>query len=107
MAAATSELIWIKSLLSSLGLPHTIPMQLFCDSQSAIHIATNPVFHERTKHIELDCHFVRDHILDKTISTQHIRTNSQPADIMTKALPSKQFDFLITKLGISSLHAPT
>ncbi|XP_061348672.1 uncharacterized mitochondrial protein AtMg00810-like [Gastrolobium bilobum] len=107
MAAAASELIWIKSFLSSLDLTHTEPMTLFCDSQSAIHIATNPVFHERTKHIELDCHFVREHILDKSISTQHIRTQSQPAYIMTKALGSKQFDFLVAKLGIASLHAPT
>lgn len=106
MAAATSELLWIKALLQDLGVSHLTPMQLYCDSQSAIHIASNSVFHEHTKHIELDCHFVREHVMAKTISTKHIRTSSQPADLLTKALSKKQFDFLLSKLGISSLHAP-
>ena len=58
MAATTSELIWLKVLLASLGLFHNSAMQLFCDSQAALHIAQNSVFHECTKHIELDYHFV-------------------------------------------------
>ena len=58
MAATTSEVIWLKALLASLGVFHTSAMQLFCGSQAALYIAKNPVFHERTKHIELDCHFV-------------------------------------------------
>nr|KYP51407.1 Retrovirus-related Pol polyprotein from transposon TNT 1-94 [Cajanus cajan] len=107
MAAATSELLWIKAFLQDLGVSHSMPMTLYCDSQSAIHIASNPVFHERTKHIELGCHFVREHMMSKTISTQHIRTDSQPTDILTKALGRKQFQFLLSKLDISSLHAPT
>jgi len=59
MAATTSELIWLKALLTALGVFRQSAMQLLCDSQAALHIAKNPVFHERTKHIELDCHFVR------------------------------------------------
>jgi len=60
MAALTSELVWLKALLASLGVFHMQAMHLIYDSQVSLHIAKNPVFHERTKHIEIDCHFVRE-----------------------------------------------
>ena len=63
MAVTTCELKWLKSLLSSLGILHSRPMHLYCDSQSALHIVRNPVFHERTKHIGADCHFVSDELI--------------------------------------------
>lgn len=107
MAAALRELKWLKRLLGDLGVAHTQPMELSCDSKSALYIAQNPVFHERTKHIEADCHSVRDAVQDRLIVTRHVRTTEQLADIMTKALGSSQFHYLLNKLGVRNLHAPT
>jgi hypothetical protein len=107
MAAATCELKWLKGLLSSLGVEHVDLMHLYCDSQSALHIANNPVLHERTKHIEVDCHFVRDEIVKGSIQPLYVHTSKQLADILTKALGKRQFDSLLSKLGVLHLHAPT
>lgn len=107
MAMTTCELTWLKSFLSSLGVFHTKPMRLYCDNQAALHIASNPVFHERTKHIEIDCHYVREQLLAGNIKTSYLPSSEQPADILTKALGHHQFHVLISKLGVHNPHSPT
>lgn len=107
MASTVSEVIWLRSLLNSLGITYSRPTRLFCDNQAALHIAANPVFHERTKHIEIDCHFLREHIQSGAITTSHVPTRLQLADIFTKALGRDRFLFLLDKLGVRDLHAPT
>ena len=107
MAVTLHELKWLKRLLKDLGITHQEAMELFCDSKAVIYIAANPVFHERTKHIEADCHSVRDAVQDGSIVTRHVRTTEQLADIMTKALGAPAFHYLLTKLGVRNLHAPT
>ncbi|KAK2969512.1 hypothetical protein RJ640_012331 [Escallonia rubra] len=107
MATTTSEIIWLKQLLQDLEVSCTTIVSLFCDNRAAIHIAANHVFHERTKHIEIDCHFIRQHIQSQTIATKSISSQDQLADIFTKALGHDRFHQLLGKLGISTLHAPT
>ncbi|XP_013617491.1 PREDICTED: uncharacterized mitochondrial protein AtMg00810-like [Brassica oleracea var. oleracea] len=107
MSDALKELKWLKRLLADLCVRHEEPMDLYCDSKSAIYIAANPVFHERTKHIEKDCHSVRDAVKAKLIATRHVRTNEQLADILTKALGSSAFHYLLSKFGVCNPHAPT
>ncbi|KAG7600533.1 hypothetical protein ISN44_As06g046270 [Arabidopsis suecica] len=107
MNAVTRELKWLKELLQDLGFDHTAPMTIKCDSKPAIHISSNPVFHERTKHIERDCHFVRDEIVKGVVKPFHVSSEEQLADILTKALGRKEFDAFLVKLGIRNLHAPT
>lgn len=62
MELAYCEIKWINTLMTSLGFPQQSPIPLYCDNQETIHIAANPVFHERTEHVETDCHFVRDEV---------------------------------------------
>lgn len=107
MTEVLREIKWIKGLLYDFGIHHDRLMTLMCDNQSAIYLTKNPVFHERTKHIEAECHFIRDHITNKTIETKHVVSKDQLADILTKVQGRKEFDIFLYKLGIRNLYAPT
>ena len=99
MAVATCEIVWILYFLKDIGVNYEKEALLFCDSQAALHIGSNPVFHERTKHIEIDCHVVRDKVLEKVIKLNHVRSNCQLADLLTKALNYNQIQLLLVKWG--------
>ncbi|CAM8955334.1 unnamed protein product [Rhodiola kirilowii] len=108
LAGACSEALWLVRLLSDMQVMVTIPIHVFCDSQAAIHIARNPVFHERTKHVEIDCHFVRHHVNTRFLLPSYINTTDQPADAFTKPLCFDRLNYLTSKLGVSNfLHFPT
>jgi len=107
MAVVTSELIWIQSFLSSLGIFLDKPMKIFCDSQAALHIAKNLAFHERTKHTELDCHLVCEKLVVGLLTLLYVTSQHQPTDLFTKPLGKKQFQYLKGKLGMGNLHAST
>nr|KYP38426.1 Retrovirus-related Pol polyprotein from transposon TNT 1-94 [Cajanus cajan] len=84
MSVACSEIIWLRGLLTELGLSQAQPTPLHVDNTSAIQIAANPVYHERTKHIEVDCHSIRDAYDRRVINLPHVSTSIQIADIFTK-----------------------
>lgn len=88
IVATASELIWMTQLLKDFGVSVPPSAFLSCDNQAIIHITTNPTFHERTKHKEIDCYFVHDQVTVRLLKLMPVRTHHQLADIFTKLLPS-------------------
>ncbi|CAN1140144.1 Retrovirus-related Pol polyprotein from transposon TNT 1-94 [Linum perenne] len=100
------ELQWLKQLLAELGVPHPQPIATFCDNKSTIHMASNPVFHERTKHIEIDCHVIRERVQSGLMNLQYICTDRNLADIFTKGLSVQRFNWIVFKLGVLDIYSP-
>ncbi|XP_028113487.1 uncharacterized protein LOC114311544 [Camellia sinensis] len=98
LAHVVAELTWVKMFLQDLAISSpTLPI-LWCDNVSSIALASNSVFHSRSKHIKVDCHFVRDKVLAKQLTLQYIPTQDQLADIFTKPLSVACFLYLKSKL---------
>ena len=98
MTQSVYEIMWLHQLLMKVGIETPVPAKLWCDNQATLHIASNPVIHEQTKHIEIDCHFVREKIQLGLISTRYVKTGED--DIFTKALSGDRVSYLCNKLGI-------
>ncbi|KAL5785970.1 hypothetical protein ACOSQ2_008362 [Xanthoceras sorbifolium] len=107
MTGVCCELTWLRYLLKDLGLSHDEPALLYCDNKAALHIAANPVFHERTRHIEMDCHYIRDKIQDGSVITKYVNSVHQLADVLTKPLGKEFFVPMVHKLGVQDIHSPT
>jgi hypothetical protein len=93
-------------LLKDLKVECSKPPVLYCDSQSAIHIASNPFFHERTKHLDIDCHLVREKLQQGILRLLPVSTEDQLADCLTKALPAPKLNGFIHKLGLKDIYTP-
>ncbi|KAM1757989.1 hypothetical protein ACFX11_007165 [Malus domestica] len=106
MATTACELVWLKSLLFDLRFSSTTHMSLICDNQAAMHIAANPIFHEKTKHIEVDYHFIRAQVQLQLIQMVFTRSYDQLAYMFTKVLSSAHFQRLLGKVGSSILLNP-
>ena len=94
-----AQLLWMKQTLKDYGI-HLKQVPLYCDNESAIKIANNPVQHSKTKHIEIRHHFLRDHVVKEDIDIIHVNTEEQLADIFTKPLDEKRFCKLRCELNI-------
>ena len=106
LTTTTAELIWLHWLLQDLGVDCSITTKLHCDNRSVIQITHNNVLHERTKHIEIDCHFIHHHLLQGKLILQSVSSLDQLADIFTKPLPPGTFQALPSKLKMVSLKPP-
>ena len=102
---SSKEAIWIARLLKEIAKEDPIPVQLFCDNQSAIRLVKNPEFHQRTKHIDIKYHFIRDQQANGIIDATYVNTTNQLADIFTKPLEMSRFESLLIKIGIVDLGA--
>ena len=90
---ATCEAIWMRKILVGLFDSHLDPTVIYCDNQSCIKLSVNPVFHDRSKHIDIRYHHIRDCVQRKIMLLSYIPTEDQDADILMKALTGRKFEY--------------
>ena len=100
VANAVAETCWIRNLLLELKCPITSATLVYCDNVSAVYLSNNPVKHQRTKHVEIDIHFVREKVAMGQVRVLHVPSTSQYADIFTKGLPSSLFNEFKSSLSV-------
>ena len=106
LAHGICEALWVEKLLQELKVHSAPPIKLYCDNKSAISIAHNPVLHDRTKHVEVDKHFIKEKVERGQICITYVPTTEQSADILTKGLPKKSFDNITSKLSMEDIFKP-
>jgi hypothetical protein len=106
MSIGVCELLWLKNLMKDLGFFQRTAMNLYCDNKSAIEIAHNHVQHDRTKHVEVDRHFIKEKLEAGIIQFPFIKSEFQLTDVLTKTVSSKVFTSCLDKLSMNNIHAP-
>ena len=106
LSSAAQEAIWLKRLLIDLNVIHDCPIVIQEDNQGAIAMSKNPVFHGRTKHIDIRYHFIREAVVNGTIELEYCNSENMVADIFTKALSKPRFEKLRACLGLEPLFSP-
>lgn len=105
MVHGVCELLWIKRIMRDLNFEVKESMRLHCDNQAAVKIANNPVLHDRTKHVEIDRHFIKDHLEKGTIKLPYVASKDQLADMLTKAVCTEVFQCSLDKLRMINIHS--
>ena len=98
-ASVSAELTWLQSLFSELGISYTEKPTIWCDNVSATELAKNPMYHSRTKYIEIDMHFIRNKVLAGELNIHYVSSEEHIANIMTKPLSFVMFNYLRSKLN--------
>ena len=108
IAACTTccEAIWIRKLLAGLVDLRLDETTILCDNQSCIKLSKNPVFHDKSKHIEIKYHFIRDMVMKGVVKLEYIATDEQVADVLTKPLAREKFEYFREKLGVIEKDVP-
>ena len=106
VAHGICEALWINRLLEDLKIQSSLSMKVYCDNKAAIAIAHNPVLHNRTKHVEVDKHFIKEKIEEGMIFMSYIPIAEQIADVLTKKLYKRQFNYLVDKLTMEDIFKP-
>jgi hypothetical protein len=97
---ASCKAIWLRKMLVGLFGQEMSPIVIHCDNQSCIKLSENPVFHDRSKHIEIKYQFIRDWVQRGAVQLQYVSTDNQVADILTKALPQSKHVYFRDKMGL-------
>lgn len=104
MCRVTVEPAWISRLYEEFEVPNATPIPLKCDNMDSMYIAFNPMYHEQTKHIEIDYQFVCEKVKSGLISLSHVSTNDQKAEILTKSFLGNQHIDATFMLGFLMMH---
>jgi len=107
VANGVAEATWLRQLLQELHQPLQSACLVYCDNVSAVYLSTNPIQHQRTKHVEIDLHFVRERVAIGAVRVLHVPTTSQFADVFTKGLPSTVFMEFRSSLNVRANDALT
>ena len=107
VAEAVREAIWERTFLTEIGVDVSGPVAIGCDSESAIKLSADPVYHERTKHIDVRTHMIRDHVRRGTIALLFVPTSEQVADVLTKPVPYAKVNFCRIRMGLTEMAKKT
>ncbi|KAK9067203.1 hypothetical protein SSX86_014529 [Deinandra increscens subsp. villosa] len=99
LTEGVKEALWLSRLIAELGVK-LVKTVVFCDSQSAVHLSKNTGYHDKTKHVLVKWHFVRDIVNSKEVVVEKVHTDLNPADMLTKVLPGRKFEFCVSTVGI-------